>query len=248
MSESPVTYHKGDDPELVKAMERARETFAGFFNQVSLDFNRIVPALELACVKAPFSDTPEDPQAPVEQMWIDEVTFDGFDVIGKLLNHPNHLESVAAGDEVRVPLGRISDWILVQDGEVHGGHTIQVIRSRMGETELEAHDEAWGLAFEPPDTVLLPERNEDFEGVIASLIIDQIEKEPMAVHEVFDNGRTVLHLEALYGRTPCVEVLLRNGADPEARCDRGLTAREYAALLGWEEVVALLDEYGPGRE
>ena len=64
--ESPVTFHKGDAPEIVQASEQARETFRYFWNQVSLDFNRIVPALELACLKVPCSDNNSNPDVQVE--------------------------------------------------------------------------------------------------------------------------------------------------------------------------------------
>lgn len=243
MSDHPVTYHPGDDPEMLEANEKARESFRYFWNQTSLDFNRIVPALELACVKAPFSDTPSDPQSRVEQMWVNEIEFDGTHVSGRLLNSPHHLTRVSAGDSVRFPVSHVSDWICVLEGEVYGAYTVQVIRGRMDDDERQSHDDAWGLDFPPPEMTMVPDRNDEFEQVIAQLILDQLEKEPTAANEVFEEGRTVLHLEALYGRTPCVEVLLQHGADLSARCDRGWTARDYAAALEWEEVLEVLDRY-----
>ncbi len=242
MSESPVTFHMGDDPEIVAAAENARRTFRHFWNQVSLDFNRIVPALELACLKVPFSDDDSDDESQVEHMWVDQVNFDGVDVTGVLINEPNWLKSVAQGDEVSFPVSRISDWLCVLDEQVYGGYSIQVLRSRMSDDERNNHDEAWGLRFPPPDTVRVPEHNDKFEAVIASMLTEQIAKDASTVAETFDHGRTILHLEALCGRTPSVKVLLQHGADTNARCNRGWTPRDYAQSLKWDGIVSLLDE------
>ena len=242
MSESPVTFHKGDDPEIVAAARDARRTFRHFWNQVSLDFNRIVPALELACAKAAFSDDESDDESQVEQMWVDQVNFDGVDVFGVLINAPNWLNSVAQGDGVSFPISRISDWLCVLDGQVYGGYSVQVLRSRMSDDERSSHDEAWGLSFPAPDTVQVPGRNEKFEGVIASLLTQQIEEDPSTVNATSDEGRTLLHLEALYGRAPSIKVLLQHGADTSARCNRGWSARDYAQSLDWDHAIALLDK------
>ncbi len=241
MSEdNPVVFHEGNDPELLHASQRARDTFRYFWNQVALDFNRIIPALELACVKVPFSDDVEDPQSPVEHIWVDQINFDGIAIYGTLLNTPNSLTSWAAGDEVQFPLTDVSDWLCVLDGKVYGGHTIQVTRGRMEAVERQDYDQAWGLDFPPPDTVLIPERNGEFEDKIANLLAEQIAKNPKIVTATFDGGQTLLHLEALHGREPSVKVLLDQGASRTACCDRGWTPLDYARSLEWTNVTQLL--------
>jgi uncharacterized protein len=238
---SPVTFHSGDEPEIVAASQQARKTFRYFWNQLSLDFNRIVPALELACLKVPFSESING-EMRVEQMWVDQVNFDGVSVTGILINAPNWLTSVQQGDEVMFPITQISDWLCVLDGQVYGAYTIQVLRSHMDEEERASHDAAWGLEFPAPSNVLIPERNMKFENVIASLLEKQIEEDSSIVSAAFDEGRTVLHLESLYGRDRSVQVLLEHGADVSVRCDRGWTARDYAQSLQWDHIVALLDQ------
>ena len=239
--ESPVTFHQGDAPQIVQASERARETFRYFWNQVSLDFNRIVPALELAFLKVPFSDDYSNPDAQVEEMWVEQVNFDGIDINGVLLNSPNWLKSVKQGDEVHSTLSQLSDWLCVLEGQVYGAHTVQLLRSRMADEERTQHDQAWGLNFPSPSTVLTPEHNQKFEDVIATLLSEQIVKDPVTVEARFDHGRTILHLEALYGRAPSVRVLLDHGASTTARCDRGWTPLDYARSLQWTHVVTLLE-------
>lgn len=109
----PVTFHEGDDPEIAKASEDARKTFQYFWKQVSCDFNRIVPALEIACVKAAFSDDDSDPNAHVEH-----INYDGAIIRGNLTNSPNALKSVKNGDAVECKVEEVSDWICVLAGRV----------------------------------------------------------------------------------------------------------------------------------
>lgn len=243
MSEdNPIIFHEGDDPELLQASQQARDTFRFFWNQVALDFNRIIPALELACVKAPFSDDATDPQSPVEHMWVDQVNFDGLNIYGVLLNAPSSLTYWTQGDEVQVSLDELSDWLCVLDGNVYGGHTIQVTRGRMEVAQRQNYDRAWGLDFPPPNTVQLPERNGKFEDAIANLLAEQIAKNPDIVMATYDSGQTLLHLEALHGRVPSVIVLLEQGASRTVRCDRGWTALDYAKSLNWTTIIQLLQE------
>src|SRR5262245_5869506 len=129
MSESQpsrVFMFDNSDPEMQRAYENARATFRYFWREVAWERRRIVPALEMACLKAPFSDgdsrsrsrdTPE-----VEHMWLSEIDFDGQFVSGVLLNSPNWLKSVKEGDRVRIPPGQISDWMYVLNGDVYGAY------------------------------------------------------------------------------------------------------------------------------
>lgn len=236
-----VTFHSSDAPEMVTASEQARNTFRCFWNELSLDFNRIIPAIELAYLKVPFSESVSG-EMQVEHMWVDEVNFNGVSVSGVLVNAPNWLTSVQQGDEVMFPVTQISDWLCVLGGQVYGAYTIQVLRSHMDEEERANHDSAWGLEFPTPDTVVIPERNTEFEDIIASSLKKQIEEDSSIVSRVFDEGRTILHLESLSGRERSVQVLLDHGADMSAHCDRGWTARDYAQSLEWDQVVALLDK------
>jgi uncharacterized protein len=237
-----VLFYKNDDQVLAQASLQARATFKYFWNQVALDFNRIIPALELACLKVLFLDDFSDPKSPVEHMWVDQIYFDGIEISGRLMNSPNQLNSVSIGDKVRFPLERISDWLCVIEGKVYGAHTIQIMRSRMEENAREKHDQVWGLSFPSPEKVLIPERNQEFEKVIANLIIEQIEEEPATLTANFGNGCTLLHLESLYDRSLSVEVLLKKGADPTTLCERGWSALDYAKSLKWEDAINLLKQ------
>src|ERR1700736_4581867 len=115
MSESQpsrVFMFDNSDPEMERAYENARATFRYFWREVAWERRRIVPALNIASVKAPFSDGIPDAHAQgnpqFEQMWLGEVDFDGQLVSGVLLNAPNWLKTVKEGDSARLPLNEIS--------------------------------------------------------------------------------------------------------------------------------------------
>jgi len=238
--ESPVTFHKGDDPEIVKASEEARKTFKYFWKQVSYDFNRIVPALEVACIKVPFSDDESDPDAQVEYMWVSDIDYDGVVIGGTLINAPNWLKSVKEGDPIECKVSEISDWMYVLSGKVYGGYTTQVTRRRMSAAERQSYDEAWGLEFPPPDEVLVPPETSEFELTLASKLKEHLEKNPEDIGTLDDQGRNLLHLMALYGRPDSVRVLLNAGLDPLQKCPQGRTPMDYASFLGWGNVVEIL--------
>src|SRR5271163_2228935 len=139
MSESQpsrVFLSDNSDPEMQEAYEKARSTFRYFWREVAWERRRIVPGLDLACVKAPFSDgdraTPSQGNPEVEHMWLGEVDFDGQFVSGVLLNAPNWLKTVQPGDSARIPLGELNDWMYAVSGEVFGAYTVNLMRSRMG--------------------------------------------------------------------------------------------------------------------
>ncbi|MCC9603611.1 DUF2314 domain-containing protein [Stieleria sp. JC731] len=149
---APVFSSPSDDKEMEQASQKARHSFRFFWREMSWERRRIVPALELAAVKGTFRDPPElksdDPDAlEVEHMWLIDVDFDGREVEGTLINSPISLKSVKEGDRVTIRGKQICDWMYVLDGEVYGGFTVDLLRSRMGKAERKQHDNAWGYDF-----------------------------------------------------------------------------------------------------
>lgn len=255
-SPSPVFAFASDDPAMRAASEQARATFKYFWRELSWEYRRIVPALDLAAVKAAFRDPGGDPDQ-VEHMWLGEVEFDG-DVIGAtLLNEPHGLESVHEGDRVSLRLDELEDWMLACQGKVCGAFTVQVIRQSMKPAERREHDEAWGFDFgDFAKPRLMPSSTGPRKGAPASA-------DPEAEHRMSENmaadlgaaidqnpdgflrssshgGLTTLHSLALAGSAACVRVLLAKGADRQAKTDRGRTALDLARLMGWPRVVELL--------
>lgn len=273
---SKVFMFGDNDAEMMGANEKARATFRYFWRELAWERRRIVPALDMACVKAPFSDgegggrKANHPQ--VEHMWLNDIDFDGRYVSGTLLNEPNWIKSVKKGDRVRVPLKEIGDWMYAISGVVYGAYTVNLMRSRMEPRERREHDRAWGLNFGDPETIrIVPApkkaggllkrwfgRQEEVEvgGEIGEhpmsenmgpALREQLGKNPTMVHEKDEKGWTLLHHQALAGSVATVQVLLECGADVNAVTNQGVTAMQLAKSLEWEKVVALLAGRGGKR-
>ena len=75
-----VFLHQNNDPEMTKACSTAKQTFRIFWREFNWERHRIIPGLDLACVKFPFTDPPQgrsQSDAPeAEQMWVNDCSFD----------------------------------------------------------------------------------------------------------------------------------------------------------------------------
>lgn len=269
----PVFFFDEADPEMGTAKEAARKTFRFFMRELSWEYRRIVPGLELSAVKVAFRDLAQGKdEPPPEEMWVGEVEFDGRLVRGVLLNAPNRLTSVSEGDPVAVPLGHLSDWMYVMEGKAYGGHTVQVLRARMPAKGRQAHDQAWGFDFGLASKVRLvpafpPSKGKsvprsatpalDFgpgaDGVVPEhpmalnmvpMIEAEVRKNPSVLSAKDNRGLTVLHQMVLAGTKAGVAVLLTLGADARERTGGGLSCLDLAETLGWPDVVEALRAKG----
>ncbi len=263
--QSKVFLFDKDDPDMQRAYEEARSTFKYFWRELAWESRRIVPGLDLACVKAPFADGAPSKSSKgnpeVEQMWLGEVDFDGQFITGALLNSPNWLKSVKAGDSARFTLEEITDWMYAFDGEVFGAYTVNLMRSRMSRAERNDHDSAWGLNFGDPNSIRIMPVTKTWGGMIkgwfggktdpdiqehpmskvaGTALKQQLLDEPAMLHEKDDRGWTLLHHQALAGSTATVEILLELGADTNAKTNHGMTPLQLAQSLKWDKVITLL--------
>ena len=269
-----VTLHKDDDPAIEAAAKRAKATFRYFWRELSWEYRRIVPGLELAAFKVAFTD---DDQTPAEVMWVNEVNFDGYALQGRLLNQPNWLKSVNEGDPVKVPVKAITDWLYAIDGVAYGGFSVNAIRKQMGKRERQQHDDAWGLNFGNPDKVHLvpasfhqkseskkkglfgfgkstePEPLTDdvlqasehpMAVNMAASLKEFAAKNPDAISKVGDDGLTMLHQTALSGSVIGIKALLECGVDINSKSKKGHTALDFAKSLGWKRAYAFLVQQG----
>jgi uncharacterized protein YegJ (DUF2314 family) len=264
---SPVFLAKSDDPEMARAVTRAVDTFKYLWRELTWEYRRIVPALELSAIKAAFND-PEGGVDDVEHMWLSDVEFDGDVISATLMNAPNELTSVQQGDQITLRRDEIEDWMYVREGRVYGGFTIQVLRAGMSSADRHGHDTAWGFTFAEPGRVDLvpnwqekgkkgllgrlfgggapppgdPDAEHPMSENMAAGLQEAVEKDRNAFFELGPAGLNILHSLALGGSAACVRALLAAGADPQLKTATGKTARELATMMGWPRVVELLRE------
>lgn len=266
MREDAAYSAEDEEVAMQAAYSAARATFKFFWRELSWEYRRIVPGLDLAAVKLAFPVDGDDPDAPLfEHMWVGDVQFDGETVSGTLLNDPDDIASLQAGAEVSAPLAELEDWMYVIDGKVYGGYTIDVLRRAMAADERAEHDAAWQLEFGQPGQVQLvpspaPAAGDDVGGGddaaalslrehpmsenIGPRIDEDLRNQPDAVHVRDAQGWTLLQRDALAGNYQPVALLLQHGADPSLRNPLGRTALELAQQMQWPRIVQLLQQAG----
>jgi uncharacterized protein YegJ (DUF2314 family) len=256
MSE-PVFMFDSQDPAMQLACAAARGSFKYFWRELSWEKRRIVPGLDMSMVKLPFTDGPRtDGNSEYEYMWVGQVDFDGDWLSGELLNAPNWLTSVQQGEEVQVPFAHLNDWMMTSDGKAYGGFTVNAMRAKMNRRERKDHDDAWGLDFGDPASVLVelhpvdgpegltqPENFREHPMCVNMLpqYDAQLHGDPTIAQQVDEAGWTLLHRDALAGNLGVVKVLVACGAEVGRRTPSGRTASELARSIGWPEIADYLD-------
>lgn len=251
MSDSKIFFAEGDSPEMLAAYAKAQSTFKYFWRELSWEYRRIIPGLNVACVKVAFSQQfPDEDKPTVEHMWINDINFDGNTIYGILINDPNELTNVNNGDEISIPVAQISDWLFAIDNRTYGGFTMQAMRAAMTEEERQEHDEAWGLEFGDYNNILLVNKQEENpENLIEhpmsknmqQSFVDFLQQNPDELNAVDEAGYTLLHKETIAGNRTTVEVLLQQGADASKQTAGGKTALDFARQLNWEHLVPVLE-------
>lgn len=256
MSDKELFFAYGNNPEMIEAFKNAQRTFKYFWRELSWEYRRMIPALNVACVKIAFAENTENGER-LEHMWINDVQFDGNIVKGTLINNPSELTNIAYGDFVEIPLNQISDWIFAlgesesEKPVVYGGHTIQAMRAEMNDQEREEHDDAWGLNFGDYNEVLLVhEQKEKPENLIEhpmsknmrEKLIEFLNGNPDEITNSDEDGVTLLHREVIAGNLTSVDVLLSLGADKNNRTNKGESALDLAKKMNWEHIIPVLEK------
>jgi uncharacterized protein YegJ (DUF2314 family) len=260
MTDKQVLFFSGDS-EMENAGRAARDTFKYFWRELYWESRRIVPGLDLSIVKVAFKTDKGDGVPPFEHMWIGDIDFDGINVTGTLMNEPNWTSNVSAGDVVNIPVSDIGDWMYVIDNKVYGGHTVNLLRSRMPEQARNQHDNAWGLDFGNPSEIeLTPNGESNLREIMVNINSDEptpILEHPMSVNmadkieetlkgnptfstSIDVDGWSMLHRESLAGNFIPVSLLIKYGADPELLNANGHSAIDLANIMNWHEIANLL--------
>ena len=144
----------GHDPAMQQAIDRAQRSFPYFWRELSWENRRVIPGLDFAAIKLPFpvsEDIQRRADAPAfEHMWVTAVEFDGHELKGTLMNDAHFIPALRVDVEVSAPFDHLEDWMMVCQGVLCGGFTVQHIRASMFDAERKEHDEAWGQPFPDP--------------------------------------------------------------------------------------------------
>lgn len=250
MKNNKIFFADGESPSMINAFQQAQKTFKYFWRELSWEYRRIVPGLEIASVKVAFSQQFDGDELPtIEHMWVNDINFDGDHIFGRLINAPNQLTNVENGEEVAVPLAQISDWLFASGGKTFGGFTIHAIRKQMEAKERKAHDEAWGLDFGSFDDIEVAvgqkERpNHLIEHPMSSNMKESfaefLQKNPLEITKQDEGGFSMLHREAIAGNATTVALLLELGANKNAKTEQGKMAIDFAHQLDWQPIIDLL--------
>ncbi|QDU51689.1 YegJ family protein [Gimesia panareensis] len=129
--EPAITYVESDDPKMLAAIDRARETFTEF----KTAFEKAGPNQSYFSVKLLIKEGEHQ-----EHVWTTPVRFEGDEYYGTLDNEPYEIKKYVVGDEIHSPVNEISDWMYVADGKLVGGNTLRVVRDSLTKEQQEAFD------------------------------------------------------------------------------------------------------------
>jgi len=239
---------KQENITLEEAYQNAKDTFKYFWRELSWEYRRIVPALDMAMVKIAFSDDSlADLSQQTEYLWVNDLSFDGTTIYGTVLNQPHWLTNVSEGDVVQVGLDVLTDWIFTINGKVYGAFTINQMRASMSEEERVEHDEMWGLEFGDPHIIeLATTENEEDEHPMSLNMLESLKETLKTSNEVLEYrdewGETMLHYEALAGNLAQVVLLLSYKLDATIVNKNGDRAIDLAKKMGWNQIVDILEE------
>jgi uncharacterized protein YegJ (DUF2314 family) len=117
----PVVPIDGDDPEMIRAVDKARQRFPKF----EAAFEKKTG--ECFSIKAPITVG-----EITEFIWIEVTSIEGERIYGTLANEPHNLGTLRLGSKVSVDRKDLNDWGYVdRDEKFHGGFTVEVITKRM---------------------------------------------------------------------------------------------------------------------
>lgn len=244
-AKSWVTSVQQSDSSMQQAYQNAQQTFPYFWRELSWEYRRIVPALSFACVKVPCAQDIGEEEPLVEHMWINEIDFDGETIKGLLINEPNALTNIKAGDQVQVSPHAIEDWLLSNGEKVCGGYSIQAIRKLMSSRERKEHDTAWGLNFNQDFSVTLTLSDDTstphpMDTNMRESLLSFLDEHPAELTGKDEAGNTMLHREAIAGNIESVKVLLEKDADTTLKNNHGKTAKDYAEQYHWQQLAECL--------
>src|SRR5512147_2399142 len=117
---------KDDDPEMVAAIAKGRETLPKFW-QV---FEKAEHGEKDFALKVKITD-----RHGTEHFWATDIERKDGKIMGTINNDPNIVSKVKLGDRITIPEADISDWLYMRDGKMHGNYTMRPLLKSMSAKE-----------------------------------------------------------------------------------------------------------------
>lgn len=137
-AEKGISWFDRSDPEMNRAMQKARDTLPVFRKYLSHP-PAGVTSLQL---KVALRQGDE-----VEHVWLADLSIKGEGFSGTIANQVEFIPSYQKGQRITVQPGSVSDWMVVLTNGIRGGYSIQVILAR--EKPADPHELIGDLADLP---------------------------------------------------------------------------------------------------
>lgn len=140
-----VTQVEDNDKEINQAIDKAKNTFDAF-KKVFIE-NQTTDKYTDFAIKEGFPTS----DGGKEHMWVSELTFDGTNLVGILVNEPTNITNLQYGDTITIKKDMISDWVYTDKASnlTYGGYTMRVFVDRMKKQEKAAFEQENGIMFAP---------------------------------------------------------------------------------------------------
>jgi uncharacterized protein YegJ (DUF2314 family) len=78
-------------------------------------------------------------------MWLSHVRLSGENFLAEFFEVPAEFTAYEVGDRLEVTEDALTDWMINDDGTLHGGFSVRLIRATLPEDERSAYDEYIGV-------------------------------------------------------------------------------------------------------
>jgi uncharacterized protein YegJ (DUF2314 family) len=127
-----------DDPRMLAAVEQARATADGFIARL----REPSTGQTSAAVKMRLEE-----DEVVEHVWLANPRFEDDYFVGRLDNDLINIKRWRAGDTLRVPRENLSDWLIIESGQLRGGYSIRLLRDLMSPDARRRFDRSAGFTI-----------------------------------------------------------------------------------------------------
>ncbi len=137
-----------DDPEMLRAYARAAATITVFHSHV------LRPGDHMCSVKLRFRDPDESDGESFVYLWLHSILYHPADRLysGTFFELPPELTACHhVGERIPFEAAQVLDWMVNDDGRVHGAFTMRVVRAHLPRSERSAYDRYSGISVWEPE-------------------------------------------------------------------------------------------------